>query len=325
MEIGSFLELDIQFTGEHYTGFEDVARLNSARSGIYHAMRLYDCSTIYLPFYLCPTVDRFLTGKGIVVKKYFINHQFEPQIDHIEQGAAILIVNYFGIFSNSFLSKILEKYDNVIVDNCPSFFSEPIEGSYSVYSTRKFFGVPDGCYVIGKDAGKFTDEYPQDYSSETSAFLLKRHEVGCNASYAERMKNEERIDNSDILNMSGLTRTLLRSIDYESIKSKRHENFRFAYEMYSKINLIDPEIHIGENSSPMVYPLVIEDAKLVDRLREKQIYTGRWWKQVLNEVPEYSFEAWMSKYMVPVPIDQRYRKTELLYVKNEIIRILKKS
>lgn len=321
MEIGSFLELDLRITGEHYTGSEDVTRLNSARSGIYHALRLYGCSVIYLPFYLCPTVDRFLTGKGVVIKKYYINNQFEPQIDQIEPGAAILIVNYFGILSNSFLSKIIEKFDKVIIDNCPSFFSEPIEGCYSVYSARKFFGVPDGCYVIGKNAGKFTDGYQQDYSSETSEFLLKRHEIGCNASYAERMKNEERIDASDILKMSSLTRILLSGIDYESIKFKRQENFRFACEMYSKINQIDPEIHIGENSSPMVYPLVIEDANLVDRLREKQIYTGRWWKQVLNEVPENSFEAWMSKFMVPVAIDQRYGKTELNYVFHEICNI----
>lgn len=323
MEIGSFLELDLRSNGEYYSGSEDIARLNSARSGIFHSLRICGCSVIYLPFYLCPSVGMFLSRKGVEIKKYFINDQFEPQIDHIENGAAILIVNYFGILSNSFLSKIINKYDKVIIDNCPSFYSEPIEGGYSVYSTRKFFGVPDGCYVIGKDAGKFTDEYQQDHSSETSAFLLKRHEVGCNASYAERMKNEERIDASDILNMSGLTRALLSGIDYENIKTKRRENFRFACEIYRAINLIDPETHIDDNSSPMVYPLVIENAELVDWLREKQIYTGRWWKHVLNEVPEKSFEVLMSKFMVPVPIDQRYGKSDLIYVKNEVVRILK--
>jgi hypothetical protein len=323
MEIGSFLELDLKTNGEHYSGSGNVARLNSARSGIFHALRLYGCSVIYLPYYLCPSVGVFLSRKGIGIQKYFINHQFEPQIDHIESEAAILIVNYFGILSNGFLSKILKKYDKVIIDNCPSFYSEPIEGGYSVYSTRKFFGVPDGCYVIGKDAGKFTEEYQQDHSSETSAFLLKRHEVGCNASYAERMKNEERIDASDILIMSVLTRTLLKGIDYEGIKKKRQENFKLACELYREINLIDPEIHIDENSTPMVYPLVIEDAKLVDRLREKQIYTGRWWKHVLNEVPENSFEAWMSKYMVPVPIDQRYGNRELEYVSRNIFDLFK--
>ncbi|MHC1775884.1 MAG: hypothetical protein AB9834_10775 [Lentimicrobium sp.] len=314
MEIGSFLELDIRHTDEYYSGSENVARLNSARSGIYHAMRLYDSSVIYLPHYLCSSVESFLKKKGVVIKKYFINDQFEPQVDHVEPEAAILIVNYFGILSKSYISKITDKFVKVIVDNCPSFYSEPLEGCYNVYSTRKFFGVPDGGYVIGKNAGRYMEEYQSDFSSETSLFLLKRHEAGCNASYAERMKNEERIDASDILKMSGLTRMLLSGIDYEHIKKKRQENFRFACGIYRKINLIDPLLQIDENSVPMVYPLVIKDATLVDSLREKQIFTGRWWKHVLAEVPESSFEALMSGFMIPVPIDQRYGTNELEYV-----------
>jgi hypothetical protein len=322
MEIGSFIELDLRITGEYYTGSKDIARLNSGRSGIYHALRLYNCSVIYLPFYLCPTVDRFLTGKGIEVRKYFINNQFEPQIDIIDPGSAILLVNYFGILSKEFLSGIIEKFDNVILDNSASFFSEPFEGCFNVYSTRKFFGVPDGCYVIGKNAGDFLDGYAQDHSSETSAFLLRRHEVGCSVSYTERMRNEERIDNSDILNMSVLTRKLLSGIDYEIINSRRQENFKYACGLYREINLINPEFQVNEYLVPMVYPLVFEYDKLVDLLREKQIYTGRWWKSVLQEVPEHSFEAYLSKYMVPIPIDQRYDQTDLNYVFQEILRLL---
>ncbi len=321
MEIGSFLELDLKQSGEYYSGSENVARLNSARSGIYHAMRLYGCSVIYLPYYLCPTVSLFLSRKGIQIKKYLINNQFEPQIDFVEEGAAVLIVNYFGILSGSKLLSLVRKYEKVIIDNCPSFFSEPMEGCYSVYSTRKFFGVPDGCYVIGANAGRFTDEYSRDYSSDTASFLLKRHEIGCNASYAGRMKNEERIDASDILNMSELTRVLLTGIDYKSISRKRRENFRIACDLYKKINLIDPEIYTDENSTPMVYPLVIKDDSFVDKLREKQIYTGRWWKSVLNEVADNSFEAFMSRYMIPVPIDQRYNEKEITYVSEEVFQI----
>ena len=135
------------------------------------------------------------------------------------------------------------------------------------------------------------------------------------------MKNEERIDASDILNMSELTRVLLSGIDYESIKSKRRENFRIACDLYRKINIIDPEIFTDKNSTPMVYPLVIKDEGFVDKLREKKIYTGRWWKSVMNEVDESSFEAFMSRYMIPVPIDQRYTEKEITYVSKEVFRI----
>ena len=64
----------------------------------------------------------------------------------------------------------------------------------------------------------------------------------------------------------------------------------------------------------MVYPLVVEEKRLVDQLREKQIYTGRWWNNVLRQVDANTFEALLSNYMLPLPIDQRYGKIELDYM-----------
>jgi len=316
MEIGSFIELDIRDTGEYFSGVASMARLNSARAGIYHACRLYNCSSLYIPYYMCPMVGKFLTRKGIKVKSYHISETFEPVNLIQEPDAAVVLVNYFGILSNELLKKVSAKYKNVIIDNSPAFYSYPIAGCFSVYSPRKFFGVPDGCYVIGENATRLTHEYSQDCSSETSSFLLKRIEFGSSAVYNERMKNEERIDNSDILNMSILTKALLNGIDYSKIKAKRQSNFYFAHDLYEKFNLFDPTLFIDNECVPMVYPLVVEESDLVDRFKEKHIYTGRWWKHVLLEVPDDSFEARMSKFLVPIPIDQRYGKEELNYCFN---------
>jgi len=60
MEIGSFIELDLNDSGEYHSGDLNRARLNAARAGIYHSCRLYHCSTVYIPYYLCPTVKAFL-------------------------------------------------------------------------------------------------------------------------------------------------------------------------------------------------------------------------------------------------------------------------
>lgn len=46
----------------------------------------------------------------------------------------------------------------------------------NIYSCRKFVGTPDGAYVIGKDAHKYVEKYPQCYSSDTCHFLLMRIE-----------------------------------------------------------------------------------------------------------------------------------------------------
>lgn len=317
-EIGSFIELDLRNTGEFYDGKLNLARLNSARAGIYHALRLLNCRQIHIPRYLCNTVRDFLHKKGINVTYYRLNPSFEPELTLVEPGSAVLIVNYFGILSQSHVKRLIKRFENVIVDNCQAFYSTPDRNGYHIYSPRKFFGVPDGCYVTGNKAENLQEEYLPDTSSEHAAFLLKRIEQGCSPVYSERMQNEVRIDSSDIMRMSGLTHALLQNIDYESIRKKRMENFGHAHDLYRNMNLLDVERFMDRDSVPMVYPLVTKDKKMVDKLRDKGVYTGRWWNHVLKEVPADSFEAWLSMYMIPIPIDQRYGIDEIQYVFNFI-------
>jgi hypothetical protein len=155
MEIGSFIELDLRTTGEYYSGTTNIAKLNSGRTGIFHACRLLGCSSVYIPYYLCPSVRKFLSSKGIIVKSYFISEEFEPSGIQQEPDSAILIVNFFGIISNTFLKRSFLKFKNIIIDNCPAFYNDPLDGCLNIYSPRKFFGVPDGCYVIGENAERF--------------------------------------------------------------------------------------------------------------------------------------------------------------------------
>lgn len=35
----------------------------------------------------------------------------------------------------------------IILDNTQSFFQKPISGIDTIYSCRKYFGVPDGAYL----------------------------------------------------------------------------------------------------------------------------------------------------------------------------------
>ncbi len=322
MEIGSFIELDLRNTGEFYTE-KNVVRLNTARAGIFHACMLYNVRKIYIPYYQCPTVSAFLQKKDIEIFYYNIDNEFRPLINTNEIDSAFLLVNYFGVLSSEYINSIAGNYKNVIVDNSPAFYSKPIPNCMSVYSPRKFFGVPDGCYVVGDMTENQQLNYLQDFSSDSAAFLFKRIEKGCNAVYAERMKNEERIENSDIMQMSDLTKALLANINYTEITEIRKRNFLYAHELYKELNLINPLQFMDAGCVPMVYPLVVENVDIVGQLSENKVYTGRWWKNVLNFVAEDSFEALMSKYMIPLPIDQRYSETEIQYVSQLIFNFIR--
>lgn len=314
-EIGSFRELDLRMGYEYYTG-EMVARLNSGRSGIYHALKCLNCNKIKIPYYECETVKNFLIKKNVKISYYHIDRNLRPLLNEAcDADEAILIVNYFAALSTEELQQYALRFNNLIVDNTQAFFQKPILKAYSVYSPRKFFGVPDGAYVIGENVRKKIEEYQEDLSSDTSSFLLTRIETGSNRNFSFYKENEKRIDDSDILRMSILTRKLLDNIDYEDCKSKRKKNFEYARKKFEAFNLLNMTLFDNlEESYPMAYPLLIENRSAREIYKANGIFVGQWWKYLVDNPQSGENEEYFSRYLLPIPIDQRYSESELNYI-----------
>lgn len=319
MEIGSFIELQLPKGSENYNQQTDIARLNTGRSAIWHAFCVTGCKAIWIPIYQCDTVREVLKEHGAEIKYYHTDKDFNPIDLAPADDEAVLFVNYYGVMSYSRICELAKLSKHPIIDNCQGFFNAPVEGAMNVYSCRKFVGVPDGAYVIGKGAHQFVEEYPQCYSSDTAAFLLMRIEYGCEGKgYEARSINEHRIDNEDIMKMSKLTHTILDGTDYEFIKQKRRENFEIAHQLLGDINKINPKQYYDEDTIPMVYPLVVEDDELIRKLFKAKHFQGHWWSYICEEQPADSFEYWISRYVIPITIDQRYGREELEYLANII-------
>lgn len=320
MEIGSFLELQFSRGQEFYNQTTNIARLNTGRMGIWHAFRITGAKRIWLPIYQCDSIRETFKLKGIDIKYYHQDKNFNPIDISAEENDAVLLVNYYGIMSDQRMQELSKNYKNPIIDNCQAFFCTPIKNAINVYSCRKFIGVPDGAYVIGKNAHLYVQEYPQCYSSDTANFLLTRIEYGCEGKgYKTREINERRIDSEGCMKMSKLTHTILDGTNYEYIKTKRRENFKLAAELLNDINKIDPLAYYNDDTIPMVYPLVIENDELITHLFTAKHFQGHWWSYICNEQPKESFEHWISRYVIPITIDQRYGKNEIEYL-NQIIR-----
>ena len=312
MEIGSFIELQFRKGLEWYKGDKNVARLNTGRSAIWHAFRVTGCKAIWIPYYQCDSIrDKFHTH-NVEVKYYHIDKQWNPIDLQPADNEAVLLVNYYGIMSHERMLALTHPYNHAIIDNCQAFFCQPVEGALNVYSCRKFVGVADGAYVVGKDAHLYMDEYPQGYSSDTASFLLLRIEYGCEGKgYQARTVNEERIDHEPVMRMSKLTRTILDGADYEECRKMRRENFAYLHERLGAMNLINPLTYYDEETIPMVYPLVVEDDEVIKRLYAAKHFQGRWWGYVPQENPVGSFEHWIASNIIPLTIDQRYDQKEM--------------
>ena len=101
MEIGSFIELQFPKGLEYYSGKQNIARLNSGRTAIYHAARVLNCNTVWLPYYQCDTVRDFLKRKGIKVKYYHIDQWLDPKGIKQKENEVVVFVNYYGVMSQA--------------------------------------------------------------------------------------------------------------------------------------------------------------------------------------------------------------------------------
>lgn len=303
-EYGGYLPLELPRKNEYFSWIreDDILRLNCGRSTFYCAAVCLNVKKIYVPYLNCKnSVDPF-EKLGIEYEYYFLNDDLMPDIKEINSDEAVLWINYYGNATEEQKKVVIQKYDKLIIDNCHAFYSQPVlkEGVYNCYSTRKFFGVADGAYLIGKAFEEFNLE--ESFSYNTSEFLMKTIEVGTNAAYKDSLDNENNIA-KEIKKMSKLTRRILASIDYEEIQKIRKNNLCRLHKHLNRIN----EFNVNTNFDTQIYyPLLVINDSLRSKLIANHIYTPTWWRHVPCLCGEKKIETILSRYMIMLPIDQRY-------------------
>lgn len=331
-EFGGYLPIETN-NHEYYneSAYPYLLRLNAARYGIVHAFKSGGFKRLLIPYYLCKTVVDSLARYQISYSFYSLNEQLEPIDVSLENGDAILIVNYYGIKDTNYLNQMAHTFQRVIIDNTQAFFSTPLlfPQVFNVYSPRKFVGVADGAYIVTSAPFNPIDiTVETDYSASRSRHLFSAIEQGTNASYSDHLAAEEDLSSSPIRYMSSLTRHLLNSIDYQFIQDMHISNYRFLHEVFSKYN----ELRIASLPSrssciPMIYPLLIPNGESIRRsLVNNSIYVAHWWKWLLEDntlcAKLTPFEKYLINNLVPLPIDQRYQSHDMEVLSNIILSLI---
>lgn len=310
-EYGGYLPLELPLGEEYYTSNQcvKVAGYNNARAAVYIALRNAMPQKIYLPHYNCQMCIQPIQDLGIESAFYQLNDELLPDIGALKNGEMLWWVNYFGNAPESLIDHLAEKYgDKLIIDNAQAFFCKPRSRCYNIYSCRKFFGVSDGAYLIKDDFCDFP--LPQDTSFQRADFLLKSIELGTNGAYSESLENEESMDHT-YCKMSLLTRRILRSIDYTDIQQRRTANFNI---LDSKLNAYNNLSLSRDSETYMVYPLLVFNDALRAYLIEHKIYVPHWWRHVPEQCGYAELETKLSRYLLALPIDQRYTAEDMLHL-----------
>ena len=319
-EFGGYFSLELPYGGEYFSGRYEVRRLNSGRSAIYQAYQDSGAERVWLPVYLCPSVCEFLKRKNVHMDFYNIGLDFLPEKASIGKSDILLWVNYFGIQGLSQIQEINRRYENVIFDNTQAFFSPVQENSYNVFSCRKFFGVSDGAYLIKRKFQKCEERIEPSQTLETAGYLWESIDKSTNDCYIKSLENEHRLEREDVMGMSRITRKILGGIDYKEDAQRRIINFKSLCEYLGKYNQLN--INMTDHA-PMVYPFLVENKELRSYLVQNKIYVPQWWKVVVQNKKANGWERYLAEYLIPLPIDQRYTKEDMMLMKDIVIGGLK--
>ncbi len=115
-----------------------------------------------------------------------------------------------------------------------------------------------------------------------------------------------------------MTKALLKNIDYKKVKERRLDNFFFLHKELNEFNELN--INLNSINCPMVYPRLIYNEYLRNKLINKKIFIAQYWQNVLKYLSKQSYESYLVKYLLPIPIDQRYYN----YSMEKIIDFIKK-
>jgi len=304
--IGGYFELEC---GRHVPRHEGIY-VNTGCNALRLVIRALKIKRIRAPYFTCPVVHKTLGSEGCEVLPYELDARLMPA-KTFSKDDFVLANDYFGLTGGN-VAELAAEYPNLIVDNAQSYYADPL-GRATIYSPRKFFGLPDGG-IAGFNRDEVADPFgsvgggEQDVSYDRMSHLLKRHDLGASEAYADFKANDGALFDQPIRAMSRLTRALMGNVDDEFVRSRRLANFSY---LFNQLRTDFPVNPLPE-SAPLVFPFVSHDATLRKRLIDARIFVATYW-------PGCERSDDLVNSILPLPIDQRYDSADMDRVM-EVIR-----
>lgn len=312
-EIGGYIELDTYHLSMLH---EDAIALNCGRNALAYLFKSRGIKKLKVPYFICDSVINVCKREFVEVEYYHIDSDFRLVSDlSLSDDEWLYLVNYYGQLSNDEISGYVSNYQRVIVDQAQAYFQEPIPGVDTLYTCRKWFGVADGAFLYTDTP--LVEKFPHDESFSRMGFLLGRYERSANEFYVEYSRNNSFFSTEPIKMMSKLTWNLLHGIDYKEVEQRRIDNFKYLHEHLGSGNCL--KLRQGS----FMYPFLIENgASLRKRLQRERIYIPILWPSVCETTTLDDLEYKLAEDILPLPIDQRYRISDMAYIVEKISELL---
>lgn len=313
-EIGGYFGLEELISEEYHS---HLVAVNNARCALLYILKTKNYKKVYLPYFLCDSVRLLLEREQFPFEEYRVDGTFLPLLNQdIKTDEVVYIVNYYGMLNNSQICDFKQQYGNIIIDNAQAFFAKPITGIDTIYSCRKFFGVPDGGYVYTDVELK--EDIPVDVSMYRMKHILGRFEGKSASDYYEDFNNnDESFKEIELRRMSKLTHNILGAVDYKRVKDRRERNFEILDNLLGEMN----QLHLHCPEGPYAYPFYTKNGMLLKKaLAKEKIFVATLWPNVLKK--GLDTETDLTENILPLPCDQRYSEDDMHTVVDTIKRLL---
>ena len=342
MELGSDFELDVSklnYCNDHIFSYLEpyhTLYMDSGRSAAKLLNTMIPEGVILLPSYICDSVisvyrERFAIRFYKVHKNFMIDWgDMESKLDN--QVTAVYLMHYFGqLQSEEFLKKLDKKKQEygflIIEDTTHSIFTKSKTlGDYCICSLRKWFPVMDGGVLYAEqslDEISLAGIQKKRPSAKLEAMILKKlyleGQLECNAVYRKIFGEvEEKLNmQKNVYQMSDISKAMLCCFSISEIKRKRMENYENIAEFISK-NDLESALN-GKGFVPLVYPIYIEDRDRFRKVMEQnRIYCALHWPIKGTELEKNYDAEIIYRNLISLPIDQRYDKEHMAYMKEQI-------
>ena len=292
------------------TKYQGALKYQSARSAFFALLQASKPTRVWMPYYICESMLAPVKAAKIEIRYYSINNQLGIA-DDITLAATdlLLYVNYFGICSGQ-VEKVLARFSpsQVVMDFSQAFFAAPQNCLATIYSPRKFFGLPDGGLLFTQ-LNISVPEAVDIGSEKRMRHLIARLGGTAESGYADYQLAELSLNEFEPKRMSLLTERIFGAIDFEAVRTQRNKNFYYLNKNLNESNSL--RIDLEDVDGPMCYPYFSDNPELRDILITKRVFIPTYWPEVLRHAGKNSFEALLINQCFPIPCDQRYRENEL--------------
>lgn len=320
--LGGFIDLDALHRPSNATENSAVSsalHFAYGRNALLFALSQIKPKALHLPFYICDSVTIPPNQLGIPIKWYSIQHDFTPNLPHVEKDEMLLIVNYFGLLTKQ-LTAYADIYEHqLIIDNTQAWYDSPNANCWSFNSSRKFFGIPDGAQLFYPK--NFTPDVNPELNIPEYRHLIERS-LGNEALAHQIFAASESQILCNLATISQFSAQLLDSVPHEIYIQRRKQNFEQLHSLLAPHNTI-AHLLVDIPYAPFMYPFVPKH-----KIKHLDLYALRIFAPILwndcshRKVNGFEFEKDLAQNIIPLPLDYRYTTDDMRDLVNRMYHLL---